>query len=298
MRHISAVLAFLLAAVLAACGSTSSTTPAAEGSEGSAPAKVVVLDYNTLDSLDTLGLGDRVVGVPTKTLPAHLKGYADKENVGTMQEPDMEKIASLEPEVILIGGRTLEKKAELEKIAKTVDMSVDAKNFMASFQAKSRELGEMFGKTTEVDEKLKAIDEQVAATKKKAEASDAKALIVLVSGGKLSAFGPGSRFGIIHDLLGVKAAAPDLEVDNHGQAISFEFIAKTNPDMMFVVDRDAAIGQQGKSAEQVLDNDLVAGTKAWTNKKVTYLDGGRWYLLGNGLGNFPEMLKSIDGALG
>lgn len=294
MRRLQAVLALFIAFFVAACGATDKAVPAAQGGDG--PQKVVVLDYNVLDSMDALGLGDKVVAVPTKTLPEHLKKYADKKNAGTMAEPDIEAIAALEPDLILIGGRTVPKKDELAKVGKTVDLTVDATDFVASYQAKSRELGELFGKTTEVDAKLKAVDEQIAATK--AKASDkGTALIVLVSGGKLSAFGPKSRFGIIHDQLGVAPAATDLKVDKHGQPISFEFIAKTNPDMLFVIDRDAAIGEQGKAAAEVLDNDLVAGTKAWQNKKVTYLDGGRWYLLGNGLANLPEMVKQVDGGL-
>lgn len=294
MRRLTAVLALFLTLVLTACGSSETAVPAAEG--GSGPSKVVVLDYSVLDSMDALGLGDRVVAVPTATLPEHLKKYADKKNAGTMAEPDIEGLAELQPDLILIGGRTVPKKDELAKIAKTVDLSVDANDFTASFQAKSRQLGELFGKTAEVDTKLKAIDDQIAATKAKA-AGKGSALVVLVSGGKLSAFGPKSRFGIIHEQLGVTPAVTDLKVDKHGQPISFEFIAKANPDMLFVIDRDAAIGEQGKSAAEVLDNDLVAGTKAWKNKKVTYLDGGRWYLLGNGLANLPEMVKAVDAGM-
>lgn len=61
--------------------------------------------------------------------------------------------------------------------------------------------------------------------------------------------------------------------------------------MLFVVDRDAAIGQEGQAAAQVLDNELMANTTAWSNGDVTYLDGGRWYIMIHGVDNAVEMLS-------
>lgn len=262
------------------------------------PEKVVVLDFGVLDSLDALGV-DSVVGLAKQGAPKFLEEYTGKDyqDVGTMQEPDIEKIAELDPDVILIGGRTASKYAELNAIAPTVDLTVGSEDYLASFKEVSTTIGEIFGKTDEVEEKLADIDEKIEQTK--SDAKDAKnALIVLVSGGKLSAFGPGSRFGFVHDVLGVPAASPDLQVDRHGQAISNEFVAQTNPQMMFVVDRDAAIGEQsGQSAEQVLDNDLVKGTDAAKDDAITYLNGQRWYIVGAGLNNLPEMIDEVSGAI-
>ena len=114
----------------------------------------------------------------------------------------------------------------------------------------------------------------------------------------MSAYGPGSRFGVIHDAFGVKPAVTDLKTSNHGQAVSFEFIAQTDPDWLFVIDRDAAIGREGTSAQQLLDNDLVRGTKAWKNKHVIYLDGPNWYSLGAaGLTALQESVNEIDAAV-
>ena len=82
----------------------------------------------------------------------------------------------------------------------------------------------------------------------------------------MSAYGPGSRFGVIHDAFGVKPATAGLSVSNHGQAISYEFIAQTDPDWLFVIDRDAAIGREGSPARSMLDNELIRPTKAWKNR--------------------------------
>lgn len=314
MTRLRAILALALAALLtfalAACGSADAEeTGSAEQKEISVshaqgetkvttnPQKVVVLDFGILDSLDALGV-ESVVGLPKQAVPKFLDKYAgdDYTDIGTMQEPDMEKLAELDPDLILIGARTAEKYAELSEIAPTLDLTVGSEDFLTSFKEVSTTIGEVFGKSDEVKDKLAAIDEQIADAKANA-ADGGNALIVLVSGGKLSAFGPGSRFGFVHDQLGIPAASPDLKVDRHGQAISFEFIAQTNPQQLFVIDRDAAIGQSqaGQSAKEVLDNDLVKQSDAAKNGKITYLDGSRWYVTGSGLNNVAEMIDEVTG---
>lgn len=41
--------------------------------------------------MDALGVGDRVVGAPTKNIPAYLKKYQKVESAGGIKEPDLEK---------------------------------------------------------------------------------------------------------------------------------------------------------------------------------------------------------------
>ena len=77
---------------------------------------------------------------------------------------------------------------------------------------------------------------------KKRQAVMQKRLVILGSEGKVSAYGPNSRFGVIHDVFGYKAADEKIEVSTHGQNITFEYILETNPDVLFVIDRDAAVG--------------------------------------------------------
>ena len=69
-----------------------------------------------------------------------------------------------------------------------------------------------------------------------------------------------------------KAADSSIkEKGNHGQPVTFEYIKKTNPDWLFVLNRSAAIGEEGKAAKDVLDNPLVAETTAWKKGQVVYL---------------------------
>lgn len=301
--------AIVLPAVLAlsACGGGGSEDAAADRgiavkhAQGSttvpkSPAKVVVFDVGVLTTLDELGV--KVTGVPEiKGLPDNLKKYGGDgfTKVGSLFEPDYEKVNGLDPDVILVAGRSSAAYKELAKIAPTVDLTVDNKNFLASFRERTETLGQIFGKEADVKKRLDAID--AAAAKVKGDAGKAEGLIVLTTGGKISAYGAGSRFGLVHDVLGVPPADPNVKADVHGQAVSAEFIADTDPDLLYVIDRDSAIGEAGQAAEKVLDNTLVNGTKAAKNDKIFYLDSFAWYVAPTALSSVDKMIQEVGNSL-
>ncbi|WP_154605995.1 siderophore ABC transporter substrate-binding protein [Arthrobacter sp. AQ5-05] len=255
------------------------------------PAKVYTFDLGVLDTLDALDVP--VSGIPQVSLPASLTAYGspDIQNIGTMKEPDFEAISAGAPDLI-ISGRTAGSYAELSKIAPTIDLSISAKAPMDSFKAATASLGQIFGKEAEVAAKIAAIDTKVAATKATAPAAGT-GLIVMTSGGELTAYGAGSRFGLIHDVLGVPTAAEVKAEGSHGEAISFEYIAKSNPGSLYVIDRDVAMGESKGAAEAVLNNALVKGTDAAKNSRISYLDPASWYLIGYGLNNVDAMVDAV-----
>ena len=108
--------------------------------------------------------------------------------------------------------------------------------------------------------------------RKTAAQGKGKGLVVLVNGGKMSAFGPSSRLGgWLHKDIGVPAVDESIKEGSHGQPISFEYLKEKNPDWLFVLDRGAAIGEEGQAAKDVLNNPLVAETNAWKKGQVVYL---------------------------
>jgi hypothetical protein len=67
------------------------------------PQRVVVLDTGELDAAMTLGIKPvgAVEAIPGEGFPSYLEGTDDIENVGTIAEPSLEKIAALNPDLIL-----------------------------------------------------------------------------------------------------------------------------------------------------------------------------------------------------
>lgn len=258
------------------------------------PKNVVVFDYGFLDTLDALGV--EVAGVPQKSVPKYLSKYAGKDyvNVGALKEPDFEAISSMNPDIIFISGRQASAYDELSKIAPTVYVGVDDQNFVESFKEKTELAGKIFGKEKEAADAFAAYEAKVEEVKAKTASAKEKALIVLGSEGSLSAYGPGSRFGVIHDVFGVKPADEKIEVSTHGANASFEYVRDTNPDVLFVVDRDAAVNPEGESGTKAaIENEIVGATNAAKNGKIFYLDPQVWYLSGGGLTSETQKAEDV-----
>lgn len=274
------------------------THPQGETTVVKNPQTVVVLNYSGLDTLDQLGIP--VAGLPQGPLiPPFLEKYNGEEytNIGSMREPDYEKINDLKPDLIIVGLRTAPLYEEMSKIAPTLDITVDWANKQETFNDYVTNLGLIFDKEDEVAERLEGINQKIETVRQTAEASGKTGLVVMASGGEVSGYGPGSRFGLVHDMLGIIPSDASLAAETHGDAISFEFILEQNPDIIYVIDRDSAIGDEGQSAEAVMDNELVAATTAGSEGNIVYVSSVNWYLLDAGLSTFAAMIDEVASGL-
>ncbi|MFP2925954.1 siderophore ABC transporter substrate-binding protein [Pyxidicoccus sp. 3LG] len=259
------------------------------------PQRVIVFDLVALDILQALEVD--VLGVAGDQFPDHIAKYRDAKypRMGTLFEPDYEAIHAARPDLIITGGRSSAKYANLSRLAPTVDLPMSGKDYLATVVANTELLAGIFGR----EEKARALVEELRAsiaTLKQTTAGRGKGLVVLVTGGRMSAYGPGSRFGVIHDDFGVPVAAEGLDASLHGEVIGSEFIREKNPDWLFVIDRDAAMGQQEGGARQVLGNELVQQTTAWQKGQVVYLDPGTSYLVGGGIQSVKLMRDQVANA--
>lgn len=263
---------------------------------GRRPDRVVTFDLATLDTLTTLGVP--VVGVPKVALPEQLAKRIGPETarVGTLFDPDYEAVAALAPDLIVVALRSAPKFAELAKIAPTIDLSVGTDDPLAEAEANVRTLAAIFGRSAEAEAALAHLDASIASLRART-AKAGRGLVLLTTGGRLSVFGAGSRFGVIHTVFGMAQADDGLRPSIHGQAASFEYVLERNPDWLFVLDRDAAIGAPGASAKALLDNDLIHQTAAGRAGRIVMLDPAAWYLVGDGLAALQTCVDQLDRAL-
>ncbi|MCY8486484.1 siderophore ABC transporter substrate-binding protein [Bacillus atrophaeus] len=307
-------IALVTAVVISACGNQSSDSKGSENKKDQItvkhdldkngtkvtknPKKVVVFNFGILDTLDKLGLQGSVAGLPKNSLPDYLSSYKNDKyaDVGSLKEPDFEKVADLEPDLIIIAGRQSDSYKEFSKIAPTIYLDTDSTKYMESFKSNTETIGKIFNKEDEVKSQLAKIDDSISDVKKTAEKVNKKGLVIMANDGKISAFGPKSRYGLIHDVFGVTPADQNIEASSHGQSVSYEYISKTNPDYLFVVDRGTAIGETS-STKQVVENDYVKKVNAVKNDHVVYLDSATWYLSGGGLESMAQMIKEVKDGL-
>ena len=243
------------------------------------PKTVAVLDWSTLDTMAALGV--EAQGIPGgNILPGVLPQYADAKfvRIGTLFEPDFEALKNLKPDLIILGRRAAGHFEEASKYGPTLDLTPDPKDLLGSVVRHTELLGEIFERQDEAAKVTAELKESVAQLQQ-LTAQQGTGLTLLTTGGKMAAFGIGTRFGLIHDVFGMDMAAKNLTVGRHGQSVSYEFILEANPDWLFVMDRDAAIGREGVAAKQMMDNELVAVTTAGSKQQIVYLDPEAWYLL-------------------
>ncbi len=243
------------------------------------PSPLVVYDMTLMQDLAALDVA--VDGMPSGLKLDNLQSKTQPEpkTVGTVFEPDLEALNAMQPQAILVGSRMAEKYDALSSIAPTLDMTIDTANIYESSKQRLHDLGALFGKSAQAAKLQGNIDGLIDETKKLTK-DKGKGLVVMVNGNKLSAYGDKSRYGFIHTVLDIPMADDQIADARHGQPISFEYIQKTNPDWLFVVDRSAAIGEDGAGAKAVLDNPLVAQTNAWSKNQVVYLSPDSYLAFG------------------
>lgn len=303
------LLLILTAAFFAGCSESSSTPPAdtgrtltiADAVHGEQqvpvdPKRIVSFDYGALDTLLTLGAEDKVVGLPKSNLPKILEPFADQRyaDVGTLFEPNFELLFELKPDLIIVSGRAAAKIQELRKIAPTIFLEPKNDNYYPSFKENAALLGRILDREARANEKLAELDKKLTELNSRVEQSGKTGLISLYTGGKISVYGPQSRFGILHQSFGIKPADPNIkEAAQHGQVVNFEYIKQIDPDYLFVMDRAQILGEE-TLAKTFLDNDVIRSTKAFKNGAVIYLDTEVWYTVSGGLTSMERMIAEID----
>ncbi|MDE6357557.1 MAG: siderophore ABC transporter substrate-binding protein [Eubacteriales bacterium] len=260
------------------------------------PKKIAVFDFGILDIIDSLGI-DVDLALPVDSIPTYLSKYEKKAtNAGGIKEPNIEELFNYKPEVIFISGRQESFYEELSEIAPTVYIEINGANYVNSVYYNTAVVNEIFdGKKELAAEKFSDIYNKVEEVKKKAKKSEEKALVILANSGAMSTYGRGSRFGIIFDDLGFTPVDEDIEVSTHGDEISYEYIAEKNPDIIFVIDRDAVVGGETDNSE-ILNNDLVNETNAVKSGKVINLDPEIWYIAGGGISSINTMIEEVEAA--
>lgn len=244
------------------------------------PEKIAVYDVGVLDSLVALGLGDKIVGVPEGAyLKLDLyKDFKDK-TVGTMQEPNIEQLSALKPDLIIVAQRSAGKLEDVAKIAQSVDLTLKSDNFYQEGLKRLNDLAVVFEKTEEAKKVQGELDTLRDEVKKLGEGKG-KILSILINGQKIALYGPTSRANWLKTELGLDLINDEKKAGRHGEPVTFEYVAEVNPDWIYALDRLTSIGQAkaGESAKEVLDNELIKNTKAFKEGKILYPDTTNIYI--------------------
>jgi len=271
------------------------------------PQNVAVFDMAILESLIELGLQDRVVGIPQNSIVYLAREFrgADVANFGTLHEPNVEYMAGYDLDLIIISGRARPFFDELSELAPVVDLGLVNSDVETTFVSNQRALGQIFGVESELEDELNEVLGLFAEVQElSAQLGDRTALIIMYNEGNYQAFGPGGRFGVIHDLFGVPAVDAEVGFNdegtqpNHGMIVTNEYIYDVNPDIIFVIDRNYVLdGANPENHVSGFGNEIVALTTAGQHGHIFDLNPEVWYIAPGGLQGMRLQVQGIIDAL-
>ncbi|WP_312502619.1 siderophore ABC transporter substrate-binding protein [Lacrimispora sp.] len=267
------------------------------------PKNVISLDNRTYETLSDWGI--KLVAVPKGVMPADSPYVTDEsvQDIGNHREPNLELIAAADPELVIIGQRFASYYEEIKELvpnAAVIDLNFDVseeadtpgENLVNGLKDSTVTLGKIFDKNEEAEQLAADFDKAIEAVKSAYNGTDT-VMSVVVSGGNIGFSAPGSGrvWGPMYEVFGWVSALDinNATSDHQGDDVSVEAIAQSNPDWLFVLDRDAAVSSTTDAvpAQDVIDNSpalqnitavseghiVYAPADTYTNESIqTYLE--------------------------
>lgn len=251
------------------------------------PKNVVALDNRTFETLSDWGI--ELAAVPKGVMSADSPYVSDESvlDIGNHREPNLEILAAVDPELVIIGQRFANFYEDIKALvpnAAVIDLNFDVseeaaspgENLVNGLKSSTSALGQIFDKNDEARKLLADFDKAIEDAKSAYNGADT-VMSVVVSGGNIGFSAPGSGrvWGPMYEIFGwVPALSIDKATSDHqGDDVSVEAIAQSNPDWIFVLDRDASVSSTTDAvpAQDVIDNSpALQNIKAVTEGNIVY----------------------------
>ena len=257
------------------------------------PKRIVILDNLYGEILDPLHITP--VGATTGQADSHefstlfKKQYKDAKvvSVGWQGSPDLDKIAELKPDLILMTSEQEDLYDELSEIAPTVGYQINTDENW-DYHETSLKVAEIFDKRDEMKKDLDRVDarEAVFAENVKAKFGNQKLMYLRVTDNDIRYYAYG-HFGYLYDTYHFNRAET-FNPDDMFQVIDPDKLKDINPDLL-IVQADS----QELLENKLKNNPVWSSLKAVQNNKVIYADYST-YMLGFGIVSQEAIMKQIS----
>lgn len=266
-----------------------------------ADSKGVVMDFGALDTIDALGGSEMIVALPKSNAPEYLVQYtADQyQSTGGMKDPNIELIRNVKPDFIITSARQGQFVEELQKIAPVTAFMSSEENtgkeeYLVSVKNNILNIAKVIDKESEANTAWGKLETKIKNAAEKGTASAKKAIVVLHNDGKMGIANSSNYAKVVHDVAGVKRA--DEKTYEGRNPADAKYFVDTNPDIIFVLDRSAAIGATPMD-ENYFKAVEFENVQAVKDGKVIMLSPKLWYLSGNGLQSLDLQVEEVSKAL-
>ena len=258
-----------------------------------APKRIVILDNlygEILDPLDITPVGATTGQADSQEFSTLFKKqYKDAKvvSVGWQGSPDLDKIAELKPDLILMTGEQENLYEELSEIAPTVGYQINTDENW-DYHETSLKVAEIFDKRDEMKKDLDRVDarEAVFAENVKAKFGNQKLMYLRVTDNDIRYYAYG-HFGYLYDTYHFNRAET-FNPDDMFQVIDPDKLKDINPDLL-IVQADS----QELLENKLKNNPVWSSLKAVQNNKVIYADYST-YMLGFGIVSQKAIMKQIS----
>ncbi|WP_371743245.1 Fe(3+) dicitrate ABC transporter substrate-binding protein [Exiguobacterium sp. s143] len=234
------------------------------------PKKVVALEFSFVDALDELGITPVGIAQENKTDVSGLLGKdIEFTEVGTRQQPNLEVISSLQPDLI-IGDFNRHKGIykQLQEIAPTIILKSRNATYEENIDS-FKTIAEAVGKTKQMDDRLALHEERLQAAKKKVDPKDdRKVMVGVFRADSLTAHGETSFDGELLEKIGIENAV--TKTAEPTVTITLEQMVKWDPDVIFMAEADPKLLKEWK------DNPLWNQITAVKNGEVYEVNRDLW----------------------
>ena len=257
------------------------------------PKRIVILDNlygEILNPLDITPVGATTGQANSQEFSTLFKKqYKDAKvvSVGWQGNPDLDKIAELKPDLILMTGEQEDLYEELSEIAPTVGYQINTDENW-DYHETSLKVAEIFDKRDEMKKDLDRVDarEAVFAENVKAKFGNQKLMYLRVTDNDIRYYAYG-HFGYLYDTYHFNRAET-FNPDDMFQVIDPDKLKDINPDLL-IVQADS----QELLENKLKNNPVWSSLKAVQNNKVIYADYST-YMLGFGIVSQKAIMKQIS----
>lgn len=257
------------------------------------PKRIVILDNlygEILNPLDITPVGATTGQADSQEFSTLFKKqYKDAKvvSVGWQGNPDLDKIAELKPDLILMTGEQEDLYEELSEIAPTVGYQINTDENW-DYHETSLKVAEIFDKRDEMKKDLDRVDarEAVFAENVKAKFGNQKLMYLRVTDNDIRYYAYG-HFGYLYDTYHFNRAET-FNPNDMFQFIDPDKLKDINPDLL-IVQADS----QELLENKLKNNPVWSSLKAVQNNKVIYADYST-YMLGFGIVSQDAIMKQIS----
>lgn len=235
------------------------------------PKKIVVLELSFVDALK--GLGMKPIGIAddnkTDMIEKLVGDKIDYTSVGTRQQPNLEVISSLQPDLIIADyQRHKEIYKDLEQIAPTIELESRESTYEENVDSFNT-IAKAVGKEKQANQRLDEHEKNIAKLKNELkQEKDQTVLPAVVRDTSFQAHTSSSFDGEFLEKLGLKNAVQNKEAYAE---MNLEQLSDINPDILILANNEGKL-----LTDEWKGNPLWKNLKAVKNDKVFVVDRDLW----------------------